>query len=58
MFENDSNDFISNIKKTVDVTLVTNDDKQLESHNKDFMVEENLIKKEWLCPMKCLQNEA
>ena len=37
VFKNDSNDFISNIKETVDVTLATDDNKQLEAHNKDFM---------------------
>jgi hypothetical protein len=31
-FKNDSNDFISNIKETVDVTLATDDDRQLEAH--------------------------
>ena len=30
------NDFISNIKETVDVTLATDDDKQLEGHKKSF----------------------
>ena len=52
MFRNNSKDFISNIKETVDVTLATDDDKQLEAHNKDCMVKETMIKKEWLCPMK------
>ena len=27
---------ISNIKETVDVTLATDDDRQLEAHNKSF----------------------
>ena len=36
VFKNDSNDFISNIKETVDVTLATDDDRQLEAHNKSF----------------------
>ena len=49
MFENNSNDFISQIKETVDVTLATDDEKHLETHNKDFMVEETMVKKEWLC---------
>jgi hypothetical protein len=30
------NDFISNIKETVDVTLAADDDRQLEAHNKSF----------------------
>ena len=30
------NDFIRNIKGTVDVTLATDDDRQLESHSKSF----------------------
>ena len=34
VFENVSKDFISNIKYTVDVTLATDDDKQLKAHNK------------------------
>jgi hypothetical protein len=34
MFRNNSKDFISNIKETVDVTLATDDDRQLEAHNK------------------------
>ena len=55
VFKNNSNDFISNVKETIDVTLATDDDKQLEAHNKDFMVEETMVKKEWLCPMKCLK---
>ena len=55
VFENDSKDFISNIKDTVDVTLATDDNKQLEAHNKDFMVKETMIKKEQLCPIKCLK---
>ena len=55
MFEKDSNDVISNTKETVVVTLATDDEKQLEAHNKDFMVKETMIKKEWLCPMKCLK---
>ena len=33
MFENESKDFISNTKDTVDVTLATDDDKQLKAHN-------------------------
>ena len=36
VFKNDSNDFICNIKETFDVTLATNDDKQLEAHNKSY----------------------
>ena len=36
VFKNESNDFISNIKETVDVTLATDDDKQLEAYNKSF----------------------
>ena len=32
-FENDSKDFISNTKDTVDVTLATDDDKQLKTRN-------------------------
>ena len=36
VFENDSKDCISNIKDTVDVTLPTDDDKQLKAHNKSF----------------------
>ena len=32
VFKNDSNNFISNIKETVDVTLATDD----EAHNKSF----------------------
>ena len=34
--KNDFNDFISNIKETVDVTLSTDDDKHLETHNKSY----------------------
>ena len=34
VFKNPSNDFISNIKESVDVTFATDDDKQLEAHNK------------------------
>ena len=33
VLKNDSNDFKSNIKETVDVTLATDDDRQLEAHN-------------------------
>jgi hypothetical protein len=33
------------IQETVDVTLATDDDKQLEAHNKDFIVEETMVKK-------------
>ena len=51
--EKNSKDFISNIKDTVDVTLITDDEKQLEAHYKDFMVEETMEKKKWLCPIKC-----
>jgi hypothetical protein len=36
VFKNDSNDFISNIKETVDVTLATDYDRQLEAHNYSF----------------------
>ena len=36
VFRNDSNDFISNIKETVDVTLATHYDRQLEAHDKSF----------------------
>ena len=36
VFENDSKDFISDIKVSVDVTLATDDDKQLKAHNKSF----------------------
>ena len=36
VFKNDTNDFISNIKKTVDVTLAIDDDRQLEAHNRLF----------------------
>ena len=39
VFENDSKHFISDIQDTVNVTLATNDDKQLKAHNvKDFKV--------------------
>ena len=39
VFEKESKDFISAIKYTVDVTLATDDDKQLRAHNiNDFMV--------------------
>jgi hypothetical protein len=34
VFKNNSNDFIRNIKGTVDVTLATDDDRQLEANNK------------------------
>ena len=34
--KDDSNNFISNIKESVDVTLATDDYKQLEGHNKSF----------------------
>ena len=34
VFKNPSNDFTSNIKESVDVTFATDDDKQLEAHNK------------------------
>jgi hypothetical protein len=34
VFKNDSNDFISNIKEIVDVSLATDDDRQLEAHDK------------------------
>jgi hypothetical protein len=40
MFRNNSKDFISNIKETVDVTLATDDDRQLEAHNKWFTNQE------------------
>jgi hypothetical protein len=33
VFENDSKDFINNTKDTADVTLATDDDKQLKEHN-------------------------
>ena len=36
VFKNNSNDFIRNIKETVDVTLATDDDRQLEAHDKSF----------------------
>jgi hypothetical protein len=36
VFKNDSNNFISNKKETVDVTLEIDDDRQLEAHNKLF----------------------
>ena len=36
VFKNDPNDFISNIKKNVDVTLAIDDDRQLEAHNRLF----------------------
>jgi hypothetical protein len=36
VFENDSKDFISDIKVSVDVTLATDDDKRLKAHNKEF----------------------
>ena len=44
MYENDSNNFISNIKETIDVTLATDDDKQIEAHNNEFMVDETIVK--------------
>ena len=34
VFTNQSNNFISNIKESVDITFATDDDKQLEAHNK------------------------
>jgi hypothetical protein len=37
VFKDDSNDFISNIKETVYVTLATDNDRQLEAHNKSFI---------------------
>ena len=43
-------------KETVNVTLATDDDKQLEAHNKQFMVEETMETREWLCPIQCLKN--
>jgi hypothetical protein len=36
VFENNSKDFISNIKDTVDLTLATDEDEQLKAHNKSF----------------------
>ena len=36
--ENDSKDFISNIKDTSAVTLATDDDKQLKAHNKSVVL--------------------
>ena len=33
VFENDSKDLISNTKDTVDITLATDDDKQLKAQN-------------------------
>ena len=36
VFENGSKDLISDIKDTVDVTLVTDDHKQLKAQNKSF----------------------
>ena len=36
VFKDYSNDFISHIKETVDVTLATDDNKQHEAHNKSF----------------------
>ena len=36
VFKNDSNEVISNIKESVDVTFETDDDKQLEVHNKSL----------------------
>ena len=43
LFKNDSNDFISNIKETIDVTLATDDDRvdrHLEVHDKSFTNQE------------------
>ena len=34
--KNDSNNPISNIKDYIDVTVATDDNKQLEAHNKSF----------------------
>ena len=34
VFENDSNECISNTKKSVNVTFASDDDNQLEAHNK------------------------
>ena len=34
VFKNQSNNFISNIKESDDVTFETDDDKQLEAYNK------------------------
>ena len=34
--KNDSNDFISNIKESVDVTLATDDNKEVIAHIKSF----------------------
>ena len=36
VFENDSKDFIIDIEETVEDTQATDDDKQLEAHNKLF----------------------
>jgi YbbR domain-containing protein len=36
VLKNDSNNFISNIKETVDVSLATDDERQLEADNKSF----------------------
>ena len=36
VFENDSKDYISNIKDIFDVTLETDDDRQLKADNKSF----------------------
>ena len=48
MFENNSNDYTSNLNEIVDATWSTDDNKQIESHNKDFMAVETKVKKEWL----------
>ena len=34
VFKNQFNNFISDIKESVDITFATDDDKQLEAHNK------------------------
>ena len=36
VFKTNSNNFIRNIKEFVDVSFATDDDNQLEAHNKSF----------------------
>ena len=38
VIENNSKDFISNMKDTVDVTLVTDDDKQIKAHKNHLQI--------------------
>ena len=58
VFENNYKDFICNTKDTVDVTMATDDDKQLKAHNIIYksvsfqltfkIAKETIVRNEWL----------